>query len=658
MKEKPFIMIRLKEPDYETPQAREKFISIMKNSGKAVDSIALFIGNIHNFLPYKELLPRLPAVDEAIIEIRKELKTFTGINLLSTIGHLEEADCWQLGKIPPMINYNGKICSYTPCPSSSEFLEDTAKKYREIAKLNPDFIWIDDDFRMHNHRPAILGCFCNNCLKKFSEISGKRYTREELVSILSENTEESENLRRKWFIWCDEVLKNIAMIIEKEVHKVNPDIIISLMFCGGFVYNFSEFLNIIRKKTEYTFIRPGGGFYIDSYPFGFIMKAIEYSKQISIARVKKNDKILAEIENFPYNFPLKSLRIFSSEITASIAGGCSGATVNISNMIPDTFHEYRRFLETIEKKYDFWKNLSYEVKNLPLSGAYLSPDSNHFTFKKYMNLKTPQIFGNPVNLTMCGIPLTGEQKSGLFSILTYNIIDGMNEEQLKKILSKSAMVDASAVGYIQKKGLSNLIGVEIENEIKTHCIEEYLENEINDGFAGKFRDSRPKFFEKPSYVFRCVSEKAIPICRLRSDYKNGKIFGYSTVIFENEYGAKVSCFGYDPWEYIFSENKIKQIHNIVSWLTDGKFPFIILFPPRIVPFLRYGKEEKAIIVMINASFDDVNEINFRVKVNFSKSEILDENGKWVRCEIIHKGKIMTLKRKLLPWDCLVLKLYS
>jgi len=62
--------------------------------------------------------------------------------------------------------------------------------------------------------------------------------------------------------------------------------------------------------------------------------------------------------------------------------------------------------------------------------------------------------------------------------------------------------------------------------------------------------------------------------------------------------------------------------------------------------------------MINASFDDVNEINFRVKVNFSKSEILDENMKWVRCEIIHKGKIMTLKRKLLPWDCLVLKLYS
>jgi len=656
LKEKPFIMLRLKEPDYETRSRREKFISVMKQSGKAVDSVALFIGNVHDFLPYEELLPRLPAINEAMMEIKRELKTLTGINLLSTIGHLEEADCYPPSKMPAMINYDGKSCRYIPCPSSSQFLNDTAKKYREIAKLNPDFIWIDDDLRMHNHRPAALGCFCHNCLEKFAEFSGARYTREQLVSILSDDTGEAENLRRKWFLWCNKILSKIIMIVERQVHQVNPKIIVSLMFAGGMTYDYSNFLNILRKKTKNTFLRPGGGFYIDSYPFALINKAIEYSKQISVARVKQNDKILAEIENFPYNAPLKSLRIFSTEITASIAAGCNGATVNISHMVPDVFPEYRKFLETIGEKHRFWHVLSCEVQDLPVSGAYLGCDSNHYAIKRYMIFWRPQFCGSPVNLTLCGIPVTGDRSSSLFSVLSYNTVDGMTGEQLKEILSQPALIDATAVRYIQKKGLAHLVGVKIEEEVKTHCVEQYLEQKINDGFAGKFRDSRPGFFEKSSYVFRCLGKKAVPICQLRADYKNGKILGYSAVAFENEYGAKIVCFGYDPWEYIFSEDKIKQMQNAVSWLTDDKFPLMILFPPRLVPFLRYGKRGKTILVMINASFDDIKEIRFSTRVDFSKSEILDECGKWAPCRITQEAKIMVLKRKISPWECLVLKL--
>lgn len=656
MKEKPFIMLRLKEPDYETKEAREKFISIMKQSGKAVDSVALFIGNIANFIPYDELLKRLPATGEAIIEIKKELKSLTGINVLATIGHREEANYWELGKIPAIINYDGKSCLYTPCPSSIEFLQDTGKKYREIAKLNPDFIWIDDDFRMHSHYPISFGCFCNDCLEKFAKISGVRYHREQLVSILLNETEESENLRRKWILWCNNVLSNILITVEKEVHKINPRIIISLMIARGITYDYPNFLSILRKKTKYTFLRPGGGFYIDSYPFALITKAIEYSKQISVAGVKQKDTILAEIEHYPYNAPLKSLRMYATEITASIAGGCHGATINISHTIPDVFHEYTQFLKVSKQKHGFWCTLSEEVQDLPVSGAYLASDSNHYAIKKYMNLWTPQFPGNPANLTLCGIPVTGEQSSGLFSLLTYNVVDGMTEKELKKILSQPAILDATAVEYIQKKGLSYLIGVEIKNEINNHCVEQYLDHRINHGFTGKFRDSRTGFFNKFSYVFRCVCEKAVPVCQLKTDYKDEKILGYSAVVFENEYRAKIACFGYDPWEYIFTENKIQQIHNLVLWLTDDRFPFIILFPPRIVPFLRYGKRGKAIVVMINASFDDVNEINFFTTVNFSKSEILDEHGKWIPCRITRKEKMMIMKRKISAWDCLVLKL--
>ncbi|MGB9642231.1 MAG: hypothetical protein ACP5JO_08395 [Candidatus Ratteibacteria bacterium] len=656
----PFIMIRLKEPDYETDKTRKKFINIMRQYGKSIDSVALFVGNVHNFLPFNEFSPRLHTIKEALTDIKTHLKTLTGINVLATLGHLEEIpDRWNLGKVPPMINYDGTVCLHTPCPLSSQFLDDTTKKYKALAELNPDFIWIDDDFRMHNHPPATLGCFCQQCLEGFAKLSGVLYSREELVYLLSQNDEKAEKLRTVWLTWCNRILLNIVQTIEKAVHGKNPRIIISLMIAHGIVYNYPEFLKVLRKKTGYVFLRPGGGFYTDAFPAGMITKAVGYSQQISLAGTNQKDVILAEIEHFPYNAPLKSRKIFTTEITSSIASGCHGATINVSGMIPDVFHEYCQFLKVSEVKSHFWRVLSDEVKNLYMCGALILPISNHTALKKYMNAWSPKMMGSPMNFIHAGIPVTGDINNSYFSLLTHAELDGMSLEQLKTILSKPAILDATAVKYLHDKGLSHLTGVCIEGEIKGHCVEQYLNHKINEGFVGKFRDSRPGFFRQPSFVFGHVSKATIPLGRLKSDYKNGRILGTSAVVFKNIMGAKIASFGYDAWEYIFSEAKLVQIHRLVRWLTEDKFPFMIMHPARICPFVRYSdSKKKMVVVMINASFDEVNEIKFYTNRKFSKLTVLDDDGKWVPGQVIKNSKtgIFTLQRRIEPWDCLVLKI--
>ncbi|MGB9877186.1 MAG: hypothetical protein ACPLPS_05410, partial [bacterium] len=517
---RPFIMLRLKEPDYESIEARERFISTMKKFGRVVDSVALFVGNFHNFLPFSELVPRLTTIGDAIRDIRRELGTRTGINLLTTIGHNEEVPgCWSLGSLRPMINYDGTVCLHTPCPTSAEFLNDTAEKYGALASLNPDFIWIDDDFRMHNHPPASLGCFCDGCLKKFAEITGVSYTRQELVSILIQDTLEGEEMRAKWLEWSNQVLLNVIRVIESAVHSKNPDIIISIMICGGITYDYPAYLDVLRKHTKVVFVRPGGGFYTDAFPFGLIEKAVEYTRQISSLGVTRDDSVLAEIEHFPYNAPLKARKIYSTEITASIAEGCNGATINISGMIPKVFNECIPFLEESEKMLDFWRALSDVAYDLPVAGAWLPRVSSHFLLKMYMGVQGKEFPGNPVNFVSAGIPITGDRNNSSFSLLTRSVIDGMTADELETILSRPAILDATAVEYIQKKGLSHLVGVCVEKEINGHCVEQYLENEINTGFVGKFRDSRPGFFGNSSVVFQCISSEAKPICELKTNYQ-------------------------------------------------------------------------------------------------------------------------------------------
>ncbi|HOL35239.1 MAG TPA: hypothetical protein PKW86_05135 [bacterium] len=657
---RPFIMIRLKEPDYETDKTRKKFINVMKQYGKSIDSVALFVGNVHNFLPFNEVSPRLSAIRDALIDIKTQLKTLTGINVLATLGHLEEVpDCWNLGKIPQMINYDGTVCLHTPCPSSSQFLDDTTKKYKALAELNPDFIWIDDDFRMHNHYPATLGCFCHQCMEGFAKLTDVLYSRDELVYLLSQNDENAEKLRAAWLTWCNRILLNIVQTIEKAVHEKNPRIVISLMIAHGIAYNYPEFLRVLRKKTGYVFVRPGGGFYNDTIPAGLITKAVEYSQQISVVGTNQKDVILAEVEHFPYNAPMKSRKIFATEVTSSIASGCHGATINISGMIPDIFHEYCEFLKVSKAKSHFWRILSDEVKNLYMCGALILPMSNHIALKKYMNVWQPEIMKSPMNFIYAGIPVTGDRSNSYFSLLTHTMLDGMSLDELKTILSKPAILDATAVRYLHNKRLSYLTGVCIDDKTSGHCVEQYCNHKINEGFVGKFRDSRPGFFKQPSFVLRCVSKTAVGLCRLKSDYKNGRILGISAVVFKNIMGAKIASFGYDAWEYIFSEDKLLQIHRLVRWLTDDKFPFMIIHPARICPFLRYSKsKKKMVVVMVNTSFDEANEIKFYTNHKFSKLAVLEEDGKWASCQVIKNSKtgIFTLQRKIEPWDCLVLKI--
>ena len=73
-----------------------------------------------------------------------------GINVLTTIGHNNEA--WDYNvplPFQPMVGHDGAVSKGCGCPNTKPFREYVQAKYALIAKARPDFIWVDDDIRMH-----------------------------------------------------------------------------------------------------------------------------------------------------------------------------------------------------------------------------------------------------------------------------------------------------------------------------------------------------------------------------------------------------------------------------------------------------------------------------------------------------------------------------
>ena len=123
-----------------------------------------------------------------------------GINVLATIGHHEEnlshslQAPWQRLRDP-----SGKECRGSFCPAHPELRDYVRRVYSTMAKAGPDFIWIDDDVRLLGHKPITYSCFCDLCVRRFSEEAGQIFTRESLVAAFDSGPLERRlGLRRLW----------------------------------------------------------------------------------------------------------------------------------------------------------------------------------------------------------------------------------------------------------------------------------------------------------------------------------------------------------------------------------------------------------------------------------------------------------------------------
>ena len=200
------------------------------------------VAEVMMFIMPEELNTGHPTINEVMpyVAMLKQLKSFLdkdnirlSLNPWTTINHASRGRQFKPGQnFTHMLGENGAVSDTCVCPLCRNWQEYLCEMYSYLTKeVQPVAIWIEDDFRLHNHDSESLGwggCFCDLHLQRFSEKINRPVTRNEILeAVLAPG--QPHPWRKLWMDLSRESLLIPAKKIRDAVNKANSSTRVGLM---------------------------------------------------------------------------------------------------------------------------------------------------------------------------------------------------------------------------------------------------------------------------------------------------------------------------------------------------------------------------------------------------------------------------------------------
>ncbi len=234
-----------------------------------------------------------------------------------------------------MVDIDGNEASLCVCPLCREWQSYIAQIYARYAELNPSILWVEDDFRLHNHEPLKWGgCFCEEHMRLYSERAGKKLTREEfLEGVLKPGT--PHPYRKIWLDVSMETMLSAARAIAGGVRKISPTVKIGLMSSAPFVHAAEG-----RDWHRLVYALADGCMPVDrvhlpgyqenspsQYLHGFNMVSM-----LTAALLPRECEIYPELENFPFSLFSKSRAFTRFQLLSALPLHLQGMTIDLFDL--------------------------------------------------------------------------------------------------------------------------------------------------------------------------------------------------------------------------------------------------------------------------------------------------------------------------------------
>ncbi len=395
------------------------------------------------------------------------------VNPWIEIGHLERGRSLKPGQnFTTMVDYDGYESTLVACPMDDAWWEYFKEYYTYLLKeIEPEVIWVEDDFRLHNHAPLKYGgCFCKHHMAAYNAKLGTNYTREEFTDLLFRK-DANEDVKRAFLEVSRECMASLAKKIGDAVKAASPKTQVGLMSSAHIRHEmegrdwkavhegFAAGGEMINRLHMPMYMETGlKGYYTLFNAFTFVCRG----------QIPDEVKVYPEMENHSFNTFAKDSECVRFQVESALPLELSGMTYNIFDFAGNGAIEQYGYGETMHKIHPYLNgvlNCGYRFRDL--QGVVFPVDEKMAYYKKikvgnFMSL-SPEIPYFWARLQAYGIACctTREKEmSGKTVALYSDIVASFTDEQLVKLFANNSVIcDGSAVMVLVDRGLGHLIGV-------------------------------------------------------------------------------------------------------------------------------------------------------------------------------------------------------
>jgi hypothetical protein len=502
-----------------------------------------------------------------------------------------------------LVDHYGNTSYGSPCPEDPVYRQEIAKMLRGWASTRPDILWIDDDFRLHNHSTPGMFCYCPLHLKRFGVRTGREFSREEILEAVLKPGPPSA-FRGQWLDFLGDCMAQFAQWISDQVHAQSPDTRVALMTSGTGIHSlegrdWKKVLGNFAGKFK-PLIRPTFGLYTGttSPP-----KSASAGLTSIISQVQVVEQALGvdhcdfapELENTRYTTWAKSVAHSTHSLLLGQLMGLPMITAAVNDLDgsplaeePTTvalFRNARPRMEAIA---------ALNLKSWPLRGlAFLSdkdvarktqlPEkADYYDMAPGARMESVLAqMGIPINYLTAADAAAGRE----VVMLEAGTVWLANDAELKSLLAGAVLMTSGAARLIVERGFGDMLGVKVRRH-RTQGIqsEEYLDDRLP-GVAKIRVPHRGADWDEVEIV-----DPRVQVASYFCDMLGEKHIG--TALFSNSQGGRVAIYAQnsDMQNGLFgSHARRRWLHGVLTWLCAGQFKALPVIPQHGISLLKQGR---------------------------------------------------------------------
>ncbi len=509
------------------------------------------------------------------------------------------------------------------CPADTKFGEFVADFLKSFAELEPDFILLDDDYRLGFFFHVQIGCTCKHHMKMISDDLGEKLKSSDIKDHLLSG---GRNKYRSAFIRANrKSLLDFAAKMRKSIDSVNPNIRLGLCSCisswdidGA---NSVEVAKVLAGNTKPLLRLIGAPYWAAQNAWGNTLSDVIELIRLERSWCPEGDEIeiISEGDTYPrprFYVPASYLEMY--DIALRTDGTISGILKYMNDYVSSTDYE-KGYVDTHVKNFELYKKIEKCFSNKNACGIRI-----YEAMSKYEDMDIPSCWEGTEFVSNIFFPISTRLISAASVPTKFygngaGIAFGENIKYVKKnAFSDGLIIDIDAAIILHNNGVD--VGISDIGDTITPYSEDFSNGECTRLGSVRSRNI-------------IASENAEIASTL--NFKNGTCPG--SYYYENEDGHKFLVLNFEAYGYTFHnendsfyKNYLRQ-HQIVSFyekFTGKKLPCHIKNNPFIYIIAKKSDDETVMSVCVfNFSADAITNGVIELDDDYTSIEFLAGSGK-------------------------------